>query len=83
LQTAGQTVDGYYRDFVVVDEISVIAVDGLTYRDFVVVDENQAYTLPSSVSDEAAFLIEAVALAERIAQEMDVKVGQHILVLGG
>lgn len=64
LQTAGQTVDGYYRDFVVVDE-------------------NQAYTLPSSVSDEAAFLIEAVALAERIAQEMDVKVGQHILVLGG
>ena len=64
MQTAGQTVDGYYRDFVVVDE-------------------NQAYTLPSSVTDEAAFLIEAVALAEHVVEAMDVKVGQHILVLGG
>ncbi len=64
LQTAGQTVDGFYRDFVVVDE-------------------NQAYILPPSVSDEAAFLIDAVALAERVVEEMDVKIGQHILVLGG
>lgn len=64
MQTAGQTVDGYYRDFVVVDE-------------------NQAYVLPSSVTDEAAFLIEAVALAENVVDAMDVKVGQHILVLGG
>ena len=64
IQTAGQTVDGYYRDFVVVDE-------------------NQAYVLPPSVSDEAAFLIDAVALAERVVEEMDLKIGQHILVLGG
>ena len=64
LQTAGQTVDGYYRDFALVDE-------------------NQAYVLPPSVSDEAAFLIDAVALAERVVEEMDVKIGQHVLVLGG
>ena len=64
LQTAGQTVDGFYRDFVIVDE-------------------NQAYVLPPSVSDEAAFLIDAVALAERVVEEMDVTAGQHILVLGG
>ena len=64
LQTAGLTVDGFFRDFVLVDE-------------------NQAYILPPSVSDEAAFLIEAVALAERVVEEMDIKVGQHILVLGG
>ncbi|MBQ2741064.1 MAG: zinc-binding dehydrogenase [Clostridia bacterium] len=63
-QTAGQTVDGYYRDFVLVDE-------------------NQAYVLPPSVSDEAAFLIDAVALAERVVEEMDLKIGQHILVMGG
>ncbi len=64
LQIAGQTADGFYRDFVLVDE-------------------NQAYGLPHSVSDEAAFLIDPVALAERTVEEMDIKVGQHILVLGG
>ncbi len=64
LQVAGQTVDGFFRDFAVVDE-------------------NKAYVLPASVSDEAAFLIEAVALAERIVEEMNISVGQHILVLGG
>lgn len=64
LQVAGQTTDGFFRDFVVVDE-------------------NSAYILPPSVSDEAAFLIEPVALAERVVEEMNIKVGEHILVLGG
>ncbi|MBQ8373968.1 MAG: zinc-binding dehydrogenase [Clostridia bacterium] len=64
LQTAGQTTDGFYRDFTVVDE-------------------SQAFVLPASVSDEAAFLIEAVALAERVVDEMEISVGQHVLVLGG
>ena len=64
LQIAGQTVDGFYRDFAIVDE-------------------NNAYVLPTSVTDEAAFLIEAVALAERIVEELEIGVGQHILVLGG
>lgn len=64
LQIAGQTIDGFFRDFAVVDE-------------------NQAYVLPSSVSDEAAFLIDPVALAERVIEEMNISVGQHILVLGG
>ena len=64
LQVAGKTVDGFYRDFVLVNE-------------------NSAYVLPASVSDEAAFLIEAVALAERVVEELNISVGQHILVLGG
>ena len=64
LQTAGQTKDGYFRDFVLVDE-------------------NSAYILPPSVSDEAAFLIEAVAQSERIVEEMNISIGQHVLVLGG
>ena len=46
-------------------------------------DESQAFVLPASVSDEAAFLIEAVALAERVVDEMEISVGQHVLVLGG
>ena len=53
------------------------------YCDFVVAGADDAYVLPPSVSDEAAFLIDPVALAERIVDEMHVSVGQHVLVLGG
>ncbi len=64
LRIAGETADGFYRDFV------LAGVDDV-------------YPLPSSVSDEAAFLIDAIALAEHVVDEMHVGVGQHILVLGG
>ena len=64
LLIAGETTDGFYRDFCLAN-----------------VDD--AYPLPASVSDEAAFLIDAVALAERIVDEMHVTVGQHVLVVGG
>ena len=64
LRVAGETSDGFYRDFV------LAGVDDV-------------YPLPSSVSDEAAFLIDAIALAERVVDEMHVEAGQHILVLGG
>ena len=53
------------------------------YRDFVLSGLDDAYPLPPSVPDEAAFLIDAVALAERIVDEMHVSVGQHVLVVGG
>lgn len=64
LKIAGETTDGFYRDFV------LAGVDDV-------------YPLPSSVSDESAFLIDAIALAERVVDEMQITVGQHILVLGG
>ncbi len=64
LRIAGETADGFYRDFV------LAGVDDV-------------YPLPSSVSDEAAFLIDAIALAEHVVDEMHVDVGQHILVIGG
>ncbi len=64
LKIAGETADGFYRDFV------LAGVDDV-------------YPLPASVSDEAAFLIDAIALAERVVDEMQISVGQHILVLGG
>ena len=64
LKVAGETADGFYRDFY------LAGVDDV-------------YPLPSSVSDEAAFLIDAIALAERVVDEMQVSVGQHVLVLGG
>lgn len=64
LTVAGETVDGFYRDFV------LAGVDDV-------------YPLPASVSDEAAFLIDAIALAEHIIDEMNIDVGQHVLVLGG
>ena len=64
LKIAGETTDGFYRDFVVAGMDDV-------------------YALPASVSDEAAFLIDAVATAERVIDEMHISVGQHILVLGG
>ncbi len=53
------------------------------YRDFVLAGVDDVYPLPSSVSDEAAFLIDAIALAERVIDEMQITIGQHILVLGG
>ena len=53
------------------------------YRDFALANIDDVYPLPPSVSDEAAFLIDAVALAERIVDEMHVTVGQHVLVFGG
>lgn len=64
LRIAGETADGFYRDFV------LAGVDDV-------------YPLPASVSDEAAFLIDAIALAEHVVDEMHIGVGQHILVLGG
>ncbi len=64
LRVAGETADGFYRDFV------LAGVDDV-------------YPLPSSVTDEAAFLIDAIALAEHVVDEMHVEAGQHILVLGG
>ena len=64
LRIAGETVDGFYRDFV------LAGVDDV-------------YFLPASVTDEAAFLIDAIALAEHIVDEMNIDVGQHVLVLGG
>ena len=64
LRIAGETVDGFYRDFV------LAGVDNV-------------YPLPSSVTDEAAFLVDAIALAEHVVDEMHISVGQHILILGG
>ena len=64
LLIAGETSDGFYRDFVLANP-------------------DDAYPLPNSVTDEAAFLIDAIALAEHVVDEMHVEVGQHILVLGG
>ena len=64
LRIAGETAEGFYRDFV------LAGVDDV-------------YPLPASVSDESAFLIDAIALAERVVDEMHIEVGQHILVLGG
>ena len=64
LRVAGETADGFYRDFV------VAGIDDV-------------YPLPSSVTDEAAFLIDAIALAEHVVDEMHIDVGQHVLVLGG
>ena len=64
LRIAGETADGFYRDFV------LAGVDDV-------------YPLPVSVSDEAAFLIDAIALAEHVVDELQIGVGQHILVLGG
>lgn len=64
LRVAGETADGFYRDFV------LAGVDDV-------------YPLPSSVSDEAAFLIDAIAMAEHVIDEMQIDVGQHVLVQGG
>lgn len=66
------------RGFVITGETT----DGF-YRDFALVGVDDAYVLPPSVSDEAAFLIDAVALAEHVVDEMNISVGQHILVVGG
>ena len=63
LKIAGETTDGFFRDF---------CLAGV----------NDVYPLPSSVSDEAAFLIDAIALAERVVAEMQISVGQHVVVLG-
>ncbi len=64
LRIAGETTDGFYRDFVLAKLDDV-------------------YPLPTTVTDEAAFLIDAIAMAEHVVDEMHVEVGQHILVLGG
>ena len=64
LRIAGETVDGFYRDFV------LAGVDDV-------------YPLPNSVSDEAAFLIDAIAMAEHVVDEMNIDAGQHVLILGG
>lgn len=53
------------------------------YQDFVLAGVDDVYPLPASVTDEAAFLIDAIALAEHVVDEMQITAGQHILVSGG
>jgi threonine dehydrogenase-like Zn-dependent dehydrogenase len=53
------------------------------YQDFVLAGVDDVYPLPASVSDESAFLIDAIALAEHVVDEMQITAGQHILVVGG
>lgn len=53
------------------------------YRDFALAGTEDAYALPVSVSDEAAFLIDAVAMAEHVVDELHISIGQHVLVMGG
>ena len=53
------------------------------YQDFVLAGVDDVYPLPNSVSDESAFLIDAIALAEHVVDEMQITAGQHILVSGG
>lgn len=64
LRIAGETEDGFFRDFALVDE-------------------SKAYVLPASVPDEAALLIDAVAMAEHAVDAAHISVGQHVLVVGG
>ncbi len=81
--------DRVYLTDVTEDELSErgIQIAGVTadgnFRDFTLADENSAYVLPASVTDEAAFLIDAVALAEHVVDEANIGVGQHVLVIGG
>lgn len=84
-----QKGDRVYLPDVTEDELSErgIQIAGITkdghFRDFALVEDNGAFVLPASVSDEAAFLIDAVALAEHIVDEAHIGVGQHVLVIGG
>ena len=82
-----QKGDRVYLADVVEDENGDLKVAGETsegfYRDFAVAGANDCYVLPASVSDEAAFLIDAVAFAEHVIDELHISVGQHVVVLGG
>ncbi len=82
-----QKGDRVYLADVVEDEDGELTVAGETrdgfYKDFALAGVNDCYVLPPSVSDEAAFLIDAVAFAERVIDELHVSVGQHVVVLGG
>ena len=53
------------------------------YQDFVLAGVDDVYPLPASVTDEASFLIDAIALAEHVVDEMQITAGQHVLVSGG
>ncbi len=76
---AGTTEDELSPDGL---KVAGLTTDGF-YRDFVLAGVDDVYPLPASVSDEAAFLIHPIALAERVVDEMNIDVGQHVLVLGG
>lgn len=64
VSVAGETKDGFYRDFALADA-------------------SEAYALPPAVTDEAAFLIDAVATAEKFADAAEIEAGDHVLVIGG
>lgn len=63
-EIAGQTANGYLRDFVCLSEEELSAI-------------------PDSVGDDAALLIELVALAKATLDALDIRKGQHIAVIGG
>ncbi len=71
----------------VTEEDHEISIAGATaegrFVDFALINDTNAYVLPSSVQDESAFLIDAVALAEHIIDEAHISIGQHVLVVGG
>ncbi len=53
------------------------------FRDFAVCDQNDVSVLPPSVDDVCALSIEWVALAERIFDKMNLKIGDKVAIFGG
>lgn len=53
------------------------------FCDFALLKDSELFPLPPSVPDEDAFLIDAVAFAERVIDEAHLSIGQHVLVIGG
>jgi len=51
-------------------------------RDFVQTDSNHLFKLPDSVSDVSALFIEHVSLALKIIDKLNIKKGDHVVILG-
>jgi len=52
-------------------------------RDFVVTDTSLIYKLPNNVVDNEAVFVEQVAIALNTIAKLDIKKGEHVVIVGG
>lgn len=83
LQIAGKTCDGFLRDFAVfsASDVSILSSNTQTQDGKPLIIDNSS--LNNKITDTQALFIDHVALCSKIIDAIDLKKGEHVVIVGG
>ncbi len=83
LQVAGKTCDGFLRDFAVfaVEDISILSSIAQVQDDKPLIIDNSP--LNNRITENQALFIDHVALCNKIINAINLKKGEHVVIVGG